>query len=77
MSKGDPVMYEVPTPEHKQKFDEMKALFKADLIGSFERTRHNGIRWKGFSPKALLMGWIYLSCQKSAPEPCAKKSTTW
>jgi hypothetical protein len=51
MSKGDPVTYEELTPEHKQKFDEIKALFEADLIGSFERTRHHGIRWKGFSPE--------------------------
>jgi hypothetical protein len=56
MSKGDPVMYEELTPEHKQKFNEIKALFEADLIGSFERTRHHGIRWKGFSPKGALDG---------------------
>jgi hypothetical protein len=56
MSKGDPVTYEELTPEHKQKFDEIKALFKADLIGSFERTRHHGIRWKGFSPEGALDG---------------------
>jgi hypothetical protein len=54
MSKGDPVMNEELTPEHKQKFDEIKALFEADLIGSFERTRHHGIRWKGFSPEGAL-----------------------
>jgi hypothetical protein len=56
MSKGDPVTYEELTPEHKQKFDEIKALFKADLIGSFERTCHHGIRWKGFSPEGALDG---------------------
>jgi hypothetical protein len=82
MSKGDPVTYEELTPEHKQKFDEIKALFEADLIGSFERTRHHGIRWKGFlpegsCPKVLSMEWIYLSHRKSAPDHCAKKSTTW
>jgi hypothetical protein len=44
------------TPEHKQKFDEIKALFEADLIGSFERTRYHGIRWKGFSPEGALDG---------------------
>jgi hypothetical protein len=77
MSKGDPVTYEELTPEHKQKFDEIKALFEADLIGSFERTRNHGIRGRGSRPKALSMEWIYLSCQKSAPELCAKKSTTW
>jgi hypothetical protein len=56
MSKGDPIMYEELTPEHKQKFDEIKALFKADLIGSFERTCHHSVRWKGFSPKGALDG---------------------
>jgi hypothetical protein len=44
------------TPEHKQKFDEIKALFEADLIGSFERTCHHGIRWKGFLPEGALEG---------------------
>jgi hypothetical protein len=56
MSKVDPVTYEELTPEHKQKFDEIKALFKADLIRSFERTPHHGIRWKGFSPEGALDG---------------------
>jgi hypothetical protein len=56
MSKGDPVMYEELTPEHKQKFNEIKALFETDLIGSFERTRHHDIRWKWFSPEGTLDG---------------------
>jgi hypothetical protein len=56
MSKGDPITYEELTLEHKQKFDEIKALFEADLIGSFERTRHHGMRWKGFSPEGALDG---------------------
>jgi hypothetical protein len=56
MSKGDLVAYEELTTEHKQKFDEIKALFEADLIGSFERTHHHGIRWKGFSPEGALDG---------------------
>jgi hypothetical protein len=56
MSKGNLVTYEELTPEHKQKFNEIKALFDADLIGSFERTRHHGIRWKGFSPEGALDG---------------------
>jgi hypothetical protein len=56
MSKGDSVTYEELTPEHKQKFDEIKALFEADLIGSFKRTRHHGMRWKGFSPEGALDG---------------------
>ena len=42
------------SPEHKKKYDEIKALLEADLIGSFERTRNHGIRWKGFSPEGAL-----------------------
>ena len=49
-----PVTYEELTPEHKKKYDEVKAQFEADLIGSFERTRNHGIRWKGFSPEGAL-----------------------
>jgi hypothetical protein len=56
MSKGDPVMNEELTPKHKQKFDEIRALCEADLIRSFERTRHHSIRWKGFSSEGGLDG---------------------
>jgi hypothetical protein len=56
MLKGDPVTYEELIPAHKQKFDEIKALFEANLIGSFERTRHHDIKWKGFSPEGALDG---------------------
>jgi hypothetical protein len=56
MSKGDPVTYEELTPEPKQKFVEIEALFEADLIRSFERTRHHSIRWKGFSLEGALDG---------------------
>ena len=46
----NPVTYEELTPEHQQKYHEVKAQFEADLIGSFERTHSHDIRWKGFSP---------------------------
>ena len=49
-----PITYEELPPEHKKKYDEIKALLEADLIGSFERTRNHGIRWKGFSPEGAL-----------------------
>ena len=39
-----PITYEELTPEHKQKYDEVKAQFETDLIGSFERTRNHDIR---------------------------------
>jgi hypothetical protein len=77
MSKGDLVTYEELTPEHKQKFDEIKALFEVDLIGSFERTRHHSIRWKGFSPEGALDGVDLSRHRKTAPELYTKKSTTW
>jgi hypothetical protein len=47
-------MYEELLAEPKQKYDEIKTLFEADLIGSFERSRHHGVRWKGFSPEGAL-----------------------
>src|SRR6185503_9296021 len=49
-----PVMYEELSPEHKKKYDDIKALLEADLIGSFERTRNHDIRWKGFSLEGAL-----------------------
>ncbi|KAK1646098.1 hypothetical protein QYE76_063903 [Lolium multiflorum] len=52
----DPVTYEDLTEELKKKYDDVKALFEADLIGSFQRTRSHGIRWKGFSPEGALDG---------------------
>jgi hypothetical protein len=54
MTREDPITYEELPAEHKQKYDEIKALFEADLIGCFEKTRHHGVRWKGFSPEGTL-----------------------
>jgi len=48
-----PITYEELPPVYK-KYDDIKALLEADLIGSFERTRNHGIRWKGFSPEGAL-----------------------
>ncbi|KAK1612623.1 hypothetical protein QYE76_036296 [Lolium multiflorum] len=53
MADGTPVTYEDLTEELKKKYDEVKAILEADLIGSFHRTRSHGIRWKGFSQGAL------------------------
>jgi hypothetical protein len=66
MSKGHPITYKELTPEHKQKFDEIKALFETELIGSFERTHHHGIRWKGFSLEGALDG-VDLSLPSEEP----------
>ena len=69
-----PITYEELTLEHKQKYDEAKAQFEADLIGSFERTRNHGIRWKGFSPEgALSITLICLYHQRSAPGLYARR----
>jgi hypothetical protein len=54
MMREDPITYEQLPAEHKQKYDEIKALFEGDLIGSFDKTRHHGVRWKGFSPEGAL-----------------------
>ncbi|KAK1619045.1 hypothetical protein QYE76_024562 [Lolium multiflorum] len=56
MADGTPVTYEDLTEELKKKYDEVKAILEADLIGSFHRTRSHGIRWKGFSPEGALDG---------------------
>jgi hypothetical protein len=56
MMRDDLIMYKKLPAEHKQKYDKIKALFKANLIGSFEKTRHHGVMWKGFSPEGALDG---------------------
>ncbi|KAK1698829.1 hypothetical protein QYE76_015526 [Lolium multiflorum] len=43
MAEGTPVTYEDLTDELKKKYDEVKAILEADLIGSFQRTRSHGI----------------------------------
>jgi hypothetical protein len=54
MPNENPITYEELSDEHKQKKDEIKAAFEADLISSFERTHHHGIRSKGFSSEGAL-----------------------
>jgi hypothetical protein len=66
MTRDDPITYEELPAEHKQKYDEIKVLFEADLIGSFEKTRHHGIRWKGFSPEGALDGVDLSTCGRTA-----------
>ena len=68
-----PVTYEELSPEHK-KYDEIKALLEADLIGSFERgpaTMASGGR--GSHRKALSTTWTCLYHQRSAPGPCVRR----
>ncbi|KAK1668463.1 hypothetical protein QYE76_056622 [Lolium multiflorum] len=52
----EPIKYEDLPAEHKKKYDELKAIFEADLIGSFEKTRSHGIRFKGFTPEGAFEG---------------------
>jgi hypothetical protein len=56
MARDEPITYEELSAEHKQRYDEIKTQFETDLIGSFERTCHHGVRWKGFSPEGALDG---------------------
>jgi hypothetical protein len=73
----NPITYDELPPEHKQKFDSIKAQFKADLIGSFERTRNHDIRWKGFSSEGALDGVDLSTPSEERLGPYAKNSTTW
>src|SRR5215217_6305408 len=50
------ISYEELPPDHKKKYDELKAIVEAELIGSFEKTRSHGIRFKGFTPQGVLEG---------------------
>ncbi|KAK1631281.1 hypothetical protein QYE76_005596 [Lolium multiflorum] len=55
MAEGTPVTYEDLTRSSRRSMTRSKFL-EADLIGSFQRTRSHGIRWKGFSPEGALDG---------------------
>jgi hypothetical protein len=57
LGQDRPITYEELPPEHQAKYDQIKALFEADLIDSFERTRRHDIRWKGFSHEGALNGF--------------------
>jgi hypothetical protein len=52
VARDEPITYEEVSAKYKQR--EIKAQVEADLIGSFEWTRHHGVRWKGFSPEGAL-----------------------
>jgi hypothetical protein len=56
MARNELITYEELSAEQKQRYDEIKAQFEANLIGSFERTRHHGVRWNRFSPEGALDG---------------------
>ena len=77
MADGTPVTYEGLTEELKKKYDEVKAILEADLIGSFHRTRSHGIRWKGSHLKARSMEWTCPPRQKNAPGLCVRRLISW
>jgi hypothetical protein len=68
MLKGDLVTYEDLTPEHKQKFNEIKVPSKPISSGLLRGPTTTTSDGRGSCPKALSMEWIYLSHWKSAPE---------
>ncbi|KAK1605235.1 hypothetical protein QYE76_028908 [Lolium multiflorum] len=67
MAEETPVTYEELTGELKKKYDEVKVLLEADLIGSFHRTRSHGIDGRGSHLMARLMEWTYPPRQRNAP----------
>jgi hypothetical protein len=73
MARDDPITYEELSAEHEQRYDEIRTQFEADLIGSFERTRNHGVRWKGFSPEGALDGVDLSAHLKTIPELCDRK----
>ncbi|KAK1679568.1 hypothetical protein QYE76_040416 [Lolium multiflorum] len=75
MADGTPVTYEDLTDELKKKYDEVKAILEADLIGSFHRTRSHGIV-EGVLADGALDGIDLSAPSKNAPVP-AQRSTTW
>ncbi|KAK1611073.1 hypothetical protein QYE76_034746 [Lolium multiflorum] len=50
------ITYEDLPTEHKKKYDDLKVILEAELIGSFEKTRSHGVRFKGFAPQGILDG---------------------
>jgi hypothetical protein len=73
MTREDPITYEELPAEHKQKYDKIKALFEADLIGLSRRPATTALGGRGFHLKALLMTWTCPPLQKIVPELCARK----
>ncbi|KAK1696633.1 hypothetical protein QYE76_013330 [Lolium multiflorum] len=77
MAEGTPVTYEDLTEELKKKYDEVKAILEADLIGSFQRTRSHGIRWKGFSPEGALDGVDLSTPSEERTRSRVRRLTSW
>ncbi|KAK1614330.1 hypothetical protein QYE76_019847 [Lolium multiflorum] len=63
------ITYEDLPPDHKKKYDELKAIVEAELIGSFEKTRSHGIRFKGFTPQGVLDGVDLSLPSTNVPSP--------
>ncbi|KAK1642788.1 hypothetical protein QYE76_060593 [Lolium multiflorum] len=73
MAEGTPVTYEELTEELKKKYDEVKAILEADLIGSFHRTRSHGVVERVLTRRrARWSGPVRPS--KNAPGPCVRRN---
>jgi hypothetical protein len=68
MMRDDPIKYEELPAEHKQKYDEIKALSK--LISSVlsRRPTITALGGRDLNPKALLMVYVCPPLQKIVPE---------
>ncbi|KAK1607445.1 hypothetical protein QYE76_031118 [Lolium multiflorum] len=51
----EPITYKDLPTEHKKKYDDLKAILGLELIGSFEKTRSHGVRFKDSHHKASSM----------------------
>ncbi|KAK1626281.1 hypothetical protein QYE76_000596 [Lolium multiflorum] len=73
--EGTPVTYEDLNGELKKKYDEVKAVLEAELIGSFHRTRTHGVV-EGFHTEARSTEW---TCphHRRTHRVGGKRSTTW
>ncbi|KAK1641775.1 hypothetical protein QYE76_059580 [Lolium multiflorum] len=71
------ITYEDLPAEHKKKYDELKAIVDAELIGSFEKTRSHGIRFKGFTPQGVLDGVDCLSLRGTYQSPATGDQLRW
>ncbi|KAK1651808.1 hypothetical protein QYE76_069613 [Lolium multiflorum] len=62
------IKYEDLPAEHKKKYDELKAICEAELIGSFEKTRSHGIEFKGDTRPLCGVNMVDLSHSICEPE---------
>ena len=69
----NPVMYEELTPEHQQKYDEVKAQFEAISSALSREPATTASGGRGSHQRALSTTLICLCHQRSEPEPYASR----